>query len=69
MARATSTETPVTTAGPGIMFLAIDVSLWDALLRQAEKEGGAPADILSRAVGEYLAKHGTKETIRVFEDR
>lgn len=66
MARAISTATVDTESG-GVMLLAIDSMLWQVLLSQAQVEKVSPGAVLSKAVGQYLEKHGDEEIVRLFQ--
>jgi hypothetical protein len=66
MARAVST-TAVDTESGGVMLLAIDGMLWQVLFSQAQVEKSSPGAVLSKAVGQYLEKHGDEEIVRLFQ--
>ena len=68
MARATSTKQSHHDDSSGVMLLAIDGTLWELLALQAEYEKITPGSVLSKAVGEYLQRHGTEETLQIFQN-
>ena len=66
MPRAISTKSP-DEVNSGVMLLALDSSLWDLLLQQAEVEKVSPGAVLSKAVGQYLRHNGGEEIQRLFK--
>lgn len=58
-------ETAEMIAGAGdAMILLIPRSMWETLLLQGRADGLQPAQVLDRAVREYLEKHGSEEVVR-----
>lgn len=64
MAKAQSVETPLereVSRGGDAMMMLISRSVWDVLGLQAVAEGCEPGDVLSKAVSDYIERHGSDE--------
>lgn len=45
------------------MILMVPGYLWNVLLKQAKAEGTTPGTVFSKALQEYLEKHGEQEAV------
>jgi hypothetical protein len=61
--QASQVEEDIRDAGEAMMLL-ITRSTWETLLRQGAAEGIAPGEVLSRAIHEYMERHGSPEAVR-----
>lgn len=55
-------EEDIRNAGEAMMLL-ISRSTWEVLLRQGAAEGLTPGAVLSKAIHEYMERHGSQEAV------